>query len=66
VICGHIHHAEIRPVSGVTYYNCGDWVDSCTALAEDARGRIRLLRAVPTERLNAPPVLAPLPLAKSA
>lgn len=66
VICGHIHHAEIRRVDGVTYHNCGDWVDSCTALAEDSRGRIRLIRAVPTERLNAAPALAPLPLAKSA
>ena len=66
VICGHIHHAEIREVGGITYHNCGDWVDSCTALAEDMHGRIRLIRAVPTERLNAPPVLAPLPLAKSA
>lgn len=66
VICGHIHHAEIRTIAGVTYHNCGDWVDSCTALAEDHRGRIRLLRAVPPARLNAPPALAPLPLAKSA
>ena len=66
VICGHIHHAEIRRVGGVTYHNCGDWVESCTALAEDASGRIRLLRAVPTARLNLPPVLAPLPLARSA
>ena len=66
VICGHIHHAEIRPLHGITYHNCGDWVDSCTALAEDARGRIRLIRAVPADRLNAPAALAPLPLAKSA
>jgi UDP-2,3-diacylglucosamine pyrophosphatase LpxH len=66
VICGHIHHAEIRSVAGVTYHNCGDWVDSCTALAEDARGRIRLLHPVPSARLNAPPALAPLPLAQTA
>ncbi|MDG6778972.1 UDP-2,3-diacylglucosamine diphosphatase [Thiomicrorhabdus sp. zzn3] len=41
VICGHIHHAEIRRISEqVTYYNCGDWVESCTALVEDFNGNI--------------------------
>lgn len=45
VICGHIHHAEIRDLFGVSYYNCGDWVESCTALAEDDSGRIELLSA---------------------
>ncbi|MGH8529554.1 MAG: UDP-2,3-diacylglucosamine diphosphatase [Nevskiales bacterium] len=44
VICGHIHHPEIRPVDGVTYHNCGDWVESCTALAEHPDGRIEILR----------------------
>ena len=44
VVCGHIHHAEIRNMEGVTYHNCGDWVESCTALAEDFNGRIRILR----------------------
>jgi len=43
VICGHIHHAEIREVDGVTYHNCGDWVESCTALAEDHEGKLRVL-----------------------
>ena len=44
MICGHTHHAEIRPIkNGITYYNCGDWVESCTALAEDADGHIRLI-----------------------
>jgi UDP-2,3-diacylglucosamine pyrophosphatase LpxH len=36
VICGHIHHAEIRmvntPEGGITYMNSGDWVESLTAL----------------------------------
>jgi UDP-2,3-diacylglucosamine pyrophosphatase LpxH len=45
VICGHTHHAEIRALPhGVTVYNCGDWVESCTALAEDAEGRMQILR----------------------
>ncbi len=38
VFCGHIHCAEIRQIGGVTYYNDGDWVESCTALVEDAQG----------------------------
>jgi UDP-2,3-diacylglucosamine pyrophosphatase LpxH len=45
VVCGHIHHAEVREMNGITYHNCGDWVDSCTALAEDHNGHIRILRA---------------------
>ena len=38
VICGHIHHAEIKEVDGVTYMNDGDWVESCTALVEHVTG----------------------------
>jgi UDP-2,3-diacylglucosamine pyrophosphatase LpxH len=34
VICGHIHKAEIKTVSGITYMNDGDWVESLTALVE--------------------------------
>ena len=41
---GHIHRAEIRTVQGFEYLNCGDWVESCTALAEDFEGNIHLLR----------------------
>lgn len=44
VLCGHTHHPEIRHIrSGVVSYNCGDWVESCTALAEDFNGVIRLI-----------------------
>tara|TARA_E500000331_G_C17138520_1_gene661641 strand:- start:141 stop:986 length:846 start_codon:yes stop_codon:yes gene_type:complete len=43
-ICGHIHHAEIRQIEGVTYCNDGDWVESCTALVEHDDGRLELLR----------------------
>ncbi|HUP92367.1 MAG TPA: UDP-2,3-diacylglucosamine diphosphatase [Solimonas sp.] len=45
VICGHTHHAEARHVkNGVVSYNTGDWVESCTALAEDFRGHMEILR----------------------
>jgi UDP-2,3-diacylglucosamine pyrophosphatase LpxH len=43
VICGHIHKAEMREISGVRYINDGDWVESCTALVEHADGRLELL-----------------------
>jgi UDP-2,3-diacylglucosamine pyrophosphatase LpxH len=46
VVCGHIHHAEIREIAGVTYCNDGDWVESCTALVEHADGRLEILRWV--------------------
>ncbi len=43
VVCGHIHRAEVRDMGGVTYMNCGDWVESCTALVEHADGCIELM-----------------------
>lgn len=43
VICGHIHHAEMKVIDGIDYYNCGDWVESCTALAEDRNGNISII-----------------------
>jgi UDP-2,3-diacylglucosamine pyrophosphatase LpxH len=43
VVCGHIHSAEIRDFAGITYLNDGDWVESCTALAEHADGRIEII-----------------------
>lgn len=44
VICGHIHKAEIRDFGRVRYLNCGDWVESCTALVEDFDGHIQLIQ----------------------
>jgi len=43
VICGHIHRAEMKTIDGVQYLNCGDWVESCTALIEDFDGKIKLV-----------------------
>ena len=39
VICGHIHHAEIKEIDGTIYMNDGDWVESCSALVEHEDGR---------------------------
>jgi UDP-2,3-diacylglucosamine pyrophosphatase LpxH len=44
VMCGHIHHAEMRRIGDVLYLNDGDWVESCSALVEDARGNLEILR----------------------
>ncbi|MBB4658865.1 UDP-2,3-diacylglucosamine diphosphatase [Parvularcula dongshanensis] len=43
VICGHIHVAAIKALSGVVYMNDGDWVESCTALVEHHDGRWELV-----------------------
>lgn len=43
VICGHIHHAVIEEIDGVRYINTGDWVESCTAIAEHEDGRFELI-----------------------
>jgi UDP-2,3-diacylglucosamine pyrophosphatase LpxH len=56
VICGHIHHAEIRDIGGVLYCNDGDWVESCTALVEHADGRLEI---VDWARLRAFDMLVP-------
>ena len=52
VVCGHIHHAEMRKVDGVLYLNCGDWVESCTALVEHHDGRLELIDWVALNRLS--------------
>jgi UDP-2,3-diacylglucosamine pyrophosphatase LpxH len=44
IICGHIHHANIRDIDGVTYMNCGDWVESCTALVENHDGTFEIVK----------------------
>jgi UDP-2,3-diacylglucosamine pyrophosphatase LpxH len=42
VLCGHIHHPAIRQIGPITYYNSGDWVESCSALVETDDGKIEL------------------------
>jgi len=44
VVCGHIHRANLCRIDGTLYANTGDWVETCSALIETARGEIRLLR----------------------
>jgi UDP-2,3-diacylglucosamine pyrophosphatase LpxH len=44
VVCGHIHTPTIKLLNELTYYNCGDWVESCTALVEHDDGQLELVR----------------------
>ncbi|QKJ24561.1 UDP-2,3-diacylglucosamine diphosphatase [Poseidonibacter lekithochrous] len=43
IICGHIHKAEIRDIDGIEYLNCGDWVESCTAIVETLEGEFKII-----------------------
>jgi UDP-2,3-diacylglucosamine pyrophosphatase LpxH len=43
IVCGHIHSATIRTVDDISYINCGDWVDSCTAIVEHPDGHLELI-----------------------
>ena len=72
VVCGHIHHAEMREIDGVLYCNDGDWVESLTALVEHPDGRLEIIDRAATARVPQralaqptaaprPPVLAPVP-----
>jgi UDP-2,3-diacylglucosamine pyrophosphatase LpxH len=47
VLCGHIHSAAIHQFGKVTYYNCGDWVETCSALTEREDGVIELVNCHP-------------------
>ncbi len=43
VVCGHVHHADLNENGTIFYANCGDWVESCTALTEDDNGQFRIV-----------------------
>ena len=67
VVCGHIHHAEVRLIGDVLYCNAGDWVESLTALVEAEDGTVSVLRwhepgangaAPPRARVAAPVAVA--------
>ncbi len=44
VICGHIHHPEIKMIDGVEYLNSGDWIESLSALVEDHNNNWELIK----------------------
>jgi UDP-2,3-diacylglucosamine pyrophosphatase LpxH len=43
LVCGHIHHAEMRMVEGILYCNDGDWVESLSALVETPDGQLHII-----------------------
>ncbi|GAB2183550.1 UDP-2,3-diacylglucosamine diphosphatase [Roseibium sp. LAB1] len=55
VICGHIHHAADRDLDGIHYINTGDWVESCTAVAEHHDGTFEVIRWVDRTQQEAVP-----------
>jgi len=61
VVCGHIHSASVRKIGAVGYYNCGDWVESCTALVENFDGEMELLGFSPHAPAEPQPARAPEP-----
>jgi UDP-2,3-diacylglucosamine pyrophosphatase LpxH len=44
VVCGHIHHAEVRTIGDILYCNSGDWVESLTAIVETYDGTLSVVR----------------------
>jgi UDP-2,3-diacylglucosamine pyrophosphatase LpxH len=45
IICGHIHHAEMKFVNNRHYINCGCWTDlsNCNAIVENESGELQLI-----------------------
>ena len=66
VVCGHIHHAVIRDDLGLRYINCGDWVESCTAVIEHFNGQFEIVRWVGSGPLTYEHDLAAVPLSSTA
>lgn len=44
VICGHIHKPEARIIEDIIYYNCGDWIENCSAVVEHFDGRFEVIK----------------------
>ncbi len=63
VVCGHIHHAAMRDIDGITYLNTGDWVESCTALAEHHDGQLEIIRWTRLSGEAQAPLVLPAPQA---
>ena len=62
MICGHIHTPAIHDDYGLRYINCGDWVESCTAVAERHDGHFEIITWTKPGR-DAPALIAAQPQA---
>jgi len=72
IVCGHIHQPHVRELDGIVYCNDGDWVENCTALAENPDGRLELLHwprlrddLLPSEAANEIRAIPALPAARA-
>jgi UDP-2,3-diacylglucosamine pyrophosphatase LpxH len=43
VICGHVHHPDIKNIDDIVYMNDGDWVESMSALVEHMNGKWEII-----------------------
>jgi UDP-2,3-diacylglucosamine pyrophosphatase LpxH len=43
IVCGHIHHPNLRQIGKITYVNCGDWVETCSAIVEHQDGTFEVI-----------------------
>ena len=64
VLCGHIHNAAIRRIGKIAYYNCGDWVETCSALIEQFDGTLELVSYLALNVSSCPDggLIAPRPM----
>jgi len=59
VICGHIHTAAMHDDYGLRYVNCGDWVESCTAVVEGHDGKFEIISWTRTGHDSEPAIASP-------
>lgn len=68
VVCGHIHHANLRQDGSVMYANSGDWVEHCTAIIEQENGALELVNWAKesADRLDVRALIQSLPVSAVA
>jgi len=57
VLCGPIHKSTVRQFGPRMYYNCGDWVESCTAIVEHDDGTLEIVRSAAVGTAMATPAV---------
>lgn len=60
IICGHIHLAAKHDLGGIIYMNCGDWVESATAIGETYDGEFEIIHWSKDHPANASPTTPPV------
>lgn len=52
VVCGHIHQPAALVQDQTYYYNCGDWLENCTAVVEHTCGRMEMIDGLRVEKAD--------------